>query len=338
VWDYIKNSGDHPESETWAMDWIGMLPGKRASRRLDGPYILTQDDLENKRDPKEDAVAIGGWPFDNHPPSGFDDPEIPPYTSIRIEEVYNIPLRCLYSKNINNLFMAGRNISASHVAFTSTRVMGTCSVEGQAIGTAAARCAREGIVPAQLFEDKAKLKELQQTLLRDDQTIRGVLNEDPQDLARSARVTASGSVEGSRPENILTGWTRDATGEWQHRWGGSMEGESPWIELQWDSPQRIAEVQLTFDTGFHRPLTLTEQKSYRDRQHLGPQPETVRDYRVEYRGADGDYALLAEVTGNYQRLRRHSFAAVDATAIRLTVTATNGNPEARLFEVRCYAP
>jgi hypothetical protein len=336
VWDYIKNSGDYPESDTWAMDWIGMIPGKRASRRLDGPYILTQDDLENKRDPKDDAVSIGGWPFDNHPPSGFDDPEIPPYTSIRVEEVYNIPLRCLYSKNIGNLFMAGRNISASHVAFTSTRVMATCSAEGQAIGTAAAQCVRDGVLPAQLYEDKGLLKHLQQTLLRDDQTIRGVLNEDPADLARSARVTASGSVEDSRPENILSGWTRDATGEWKHRWGGPMTPEGAWIALEWDTPQALSEVQVIFDSGFHRPLCLTEQKSLRDRQHLGPQPETVRDYRIEYRAADGAYLPLAEVSGNYQRLRRHAFAGLQTTAVRLHITATNGNPEARVFEIRCY--
>ncbi|MCC6142696.1 MAG: FAD-dependent oxidoreductase [Candidatus Hydrogenedentes bacterium] len=336
VWDYIKNSGEYPESATWAMDWIGMIPGKRASRRLDGPYLLTQADLENKRDPKEDAVAIGGWPFDNHPPSGFDDPDTPPSTSIRVEEVFNIPLRCLYSKNIANLFMAGRNISASHVAFTSTRVMATCSVEGQAIGTAAAQCVQAGILPQALYDDKARLKLLQQTLLRDDQTIRGLLNEDEQDLARSAGVVASASVEGSRPENILTGWTRDETGEWQHRWGGPLDADGAWIELQWEAPQKIAQVQLVFDSGFHRPLTLTEQAGYQARMHSGPQPETVRDYRVEYRGSDGSYVRVADVTGNYQRLRRHRFAPVETDRIRLTVTATNGNPEARVFEIRCY--
>ncbi|MCZ7634857.1 MAG: FAD-dependent oxidoreductase [Verrucomicrobia bacterium] len=63
-------------------------------------------------------------------------------------EVYSIPLRCLYSRNVRNLLMAGRNISASHVALSSTRVMATCSVLGQAAGTAAALCARHGLLPA----------------------------------------------------------------------------------------------------------------------------------------------------------------------------------------------
>ena len=141
VWDFIKNSGKHPTSANWAMDWVGMLPGKREARRLVGDHILTQNDLMGLNGDFEDAVCIGGWNLDDHPPSGFDDPNKPPFASIRLKEVYNVPLRSLYSKNVKNLMMAGRNVSASHVAFTSLRVMGTCSVEGQATGTAAALCA-----------------------------------------------------------------------------------------------------------------------------------------------------------------------------------------------------
>ncbi|MCA9443108.1 MAG: FAD-dependent oxidoreductase, partial [Candidatus Omnitrophica bacterium] len=70
VWDYIKNSGDHPDSANWGMDWVGMIPGKRESRRVIGDHILTQSDLMGLNGDFEDAVAIGGWPFDNHPPSG----------------------------------------------------------------------------------------------------------------------------------------------------------------------------------------------------------------------------------------------------------------------------
>ncbi|MCZ7634856.1 MAG: FAD-dependent oxidoreductase [Verrucomicrobia bacterium] len=69
VWDYIKNSGDLPSSATWAMDWIGALPGKRENRRVIGDYLLTQHDLEGRNGEPVDAVAIGGWPFDDHPPA-----------------------------------------------------------------------------------------------------------------------------------------------------------------------------------------------------------------------------------------------------------------------------
>src|SRR5207249_6696894 len=102
----------------------------------------TQYDLMGLTGDFEDAVAIGGWPMDDHPPGGFDRADLPPVVQVKTPEVYNIPLRSLYSKNIGNLMMAGRNISASHVAFTSTRVMATCAVVGQAAGTAAAQCVR----------------------------------------------------------------------------------------------------------------------------------------------------------------------------------------------------
>src|SRR5690606_18993598 len=139
VWDYIKNAGNHLESENWALSWVGMIPGKRESRRVVGDYIMKQDDIQS---PKlfPDRVAYGGWPLDDHPPGGMDAPKIEPYRSIGLKGPYSIPLKSLYSKDIDNLLLAGRNISASHVALSSIRVMATCAVLGQAIGTAMAYC------------------------------------------------------------------------------------------------------------------------------------------------------------------------------------------------------
>ncbi len=336
VWDHIKNSGEHPDSANWAMDWIGMIPGKRASRRLEGPHILTQHDLVGTGTPFDDAVCIGGWPMDDHPPGGFDDVDTKPATQIDTPGVFNIPLRSLYSSNVHNLFMAGRNISASHVAFTSTRVMATCSVEGQAIGTAAALCAREQLRPSYVVERKDRLRALQQTLLRDDQTIKDLRNEDEWDLARTATVTASGVVEGSAPEHAIDGFVRDRPEAWEHRWGGPIVEGGAWLQLAWNSDVTVGHVQLTFDSGFHRPLALTEQLGYRKKMHIGPQPETVKDYTLSYQNPAGEWHVLAEVTGNFQRVRRHTFDPVATSAIKLTVTATHGVPEARVYEVRCY--
>ena len=338
VWDYIKNSGNHPSSENWGMDWIGMIPGKRASRRLDGPHVLTQQDLMGINGAFDDAVAIGGWSFDDHPPTGFDDPTLPPCDQIKIDEVYSIPLRALYSVDVDNLFMAGRNISMSHVAFTSLRVMATCAVEGQAIGTAAAACLDSGFLPRDLVADGAKLQAYRQRLLRDDQTIKGLANADPLDLARSAAVTASSEVEGSRADSVINGLVRDATGEWRNRWGGAMHKRGAWIELAWPEASDISQVQICFDSGFSRQLTLTESKGARRNQIWGPQPETVADYRVEYRGPGTDgYVTLLEQKDNYQRLRRHRFEPVRVDALRVLVTRTHGAPQARIYELRCYA-
>ena len=106
-----------------------------------GDHIVTQQELV-AGGPYPDAVAIGGWPLDDHTGMDFDHHDVPPLNSIKIANPYNIPLRSLYSKNVPNLLMAGRNISCSHVAFTSTRVMATCAVIGQAAGTAAALARR----------------------------------------------------------------------------------------------------------------------------------------------------------------------------------------------------
>lgn len=330
VWDYIKNSGDHPTSATWALDWVGMMPGKRGSRRIVGDHMVTQHDL--LRGDFADAIAMGGWPMDDHPPGGFDRSDLPPNTVLRTPEVYNLPLRSLYSKNVPNLLMAGRNISATHAAFTSTRVMATCAVVGQAAGTAAAQCIQEKIAPRQLAQDKQRVSALQQTLLRDDQSLRGFRNEDPKDLARQAKVSASGAEAAHPPENVLDGFVRDIPGKEIHQWAGRMGPDGAWIELTWDQPVRISEVQLTFDTGFLRELTLSSSDGAMKGIVRGPQPETAKDYRL--------LAVDREITSqstNHQRLRRHKFAAVTTNRLRLHVTATNGSELARLFEIRCYS-
>lgn len=336
VWDYIKNSGDLPSSAHWGMDWVGMIPGKRGSRRIVGDHILTQHDLEGGWEKFDDVVAIGGWPMDDHPPSGFDEWQVRPARQTRVPAPYGIPLRCLYSRNVRNLMMAGRNISATHVAFTSTRVMATCAVMGQAAGTAAALCAREGITPRELYRDKTRLAALQQTLLRDDQTLLRIRNSDPDDFARQAEAFASSELEGGDAEHVINGYTRDLPGQTEHLWIGKMTNEGAWIELRWPQPRRLGHVQLVFDTGFTRPLTLTAQDRFNARIIRAPQPETVRDYELLYTDAEGKTRPLVKVGGNHQRLNRHSFEPVAARALRLRVTKTNGADTARVYEIRCY--
>lgn len=337
VWDHIKNSGEHPSSANWGMDWVGMLPGKRESRRIIGDHMLTQNDLLGLNPDFEDAVAIGGWPMDDHPPGGFDAYDQKPYVQIKTPEVYNIPLRSLYSRNISNLMMAGRNISATHVAFCSTRVMATCSVMGQAAGTAAALCAKSKLTPRELYADKTKLADLQQTLLRDDQAIKNRRSTDTKDLARKAKVTASAAEESTKPENVINGITRNPAKQLDNCWAAKLSNEGTWLQLAWDKPQTISNLQLTFDTGFERELTLSSQNAYNKRMIRGVQPETVKDYKVLYRAAGGEWKELVTVANNYQRVNRHSFQPIPTDAIRLEVTGTNGTDLARVFEVRCYA-
>ncbi len=123
-----------------------------------------------------------------------------------------------------------------------------------------------------------------------------------------------------------------------HQWAAPVSDGSPaWIELKWSRPQRVSQVQLTFDTGFRRQLTLTAQNSVNAGIKRAAQPETVRDYSVIGRSRDGSTHVLATVKGNFQRLNRHRFAALDLESLRVEVQATNGDSLARIFEIRCYA-
>jgi hypothetical protein len=194
------------------------------------------------------------------------------------------------------------------------------------------------LLPRGLYEDKARLAELQQTLLRDDQTIKDRKNVDPQDLALKATVTASAEHEGAAAAHVINGLTRDMPTEHQNRWAAPMSPDGAWLELAWQEPQAIRHIQLTFDTGFHRELTLSASDSISSRIVRAPQPETVRDYTIFYRApGENEPRELAQVTGNHQRLRRHDFEPVTAKAIRIQVRATNGDTLARVFEVRCYS-
>ncbi len=336
TWNYIKNSGEFPDAANWALESVGMIPGKRESRRVMGDYVMAQPDLEGAWKTFKDAVAIGGWNMDDHPPSGFDNPDIRPYNSVPLDEPYNIAFGSLYSRSIKNMMPAGRNVSASHVGFTSMRVMATCSVIGQAVGTAAAQCVEERIFPGQLRREQRRMKRLQQTLLRDDQSIRLLKNEDENDLARTARVMASGHIKGAAPEHVVNGVVRDLPGEWNNRWAAEIGENGAWIELQWDEPQKISHVQITFDSGFQRQLMLTAHPGHQKKMLRGPQPEVVKDYSLSARFKDGRTVQLADVKGNYQRLCRHDFSPVKAVALRLRIHATNGAAEARVYEVRCY--
>ena len=190
VWDYIKNSGKFPEAATHTLEWVGAVPGKRESRRFVGDLTLTQNDILAQR-AFDDAVGYGGWSIDIHPPLGMYAYETAS-THVYSDGVYPIPYRCLYSRNISNLFFAGRNISASHIAFGSTRVMATCAVLGEALGTAAHLCLANGCSPRGLYEDHTR--DLVQQLLKQDAALIGVKNQDELDLAPGAALTSSSST------------------------------------------------------------------------------------------------------------------------------------------------
>ena len=161
IWDYIKNSLKFEDAEYLTLEWVGTVPGKRESRRFNGEYMLRQQDIV-RQTKFDDAVSFGGWAIDIHPSEGIYSDK-PACSQFHSKGVYQIPYRCFVSKDIDNLYFAGRNISATHMAYGSTRVMITCAHGGQAVGEAAAMCNILGIKPKALL-NKEHINELQQRL------------------------------------------------------------------------------------------------------------------------------------------------------------------------------
>jgi hypothetical protein len=189
LWNYVKNySAEYREANrNRRLVWINYVPGKRESRRIIGDYVLTQWDYAD-RIVHPDNVAYGGWGIDVHHPNGFWKKGPMYYNAYRGHKV-SIPFRCLYSKNVGNLLMAGRDISVSHIALGGVRVMRTACLMGQAAGTAAALCVEKDVLPR--AAGRFCIRELQQRLLKDGAYVMGQKNEDPADLALKASVTAS---------------------------------------------------------------------------------------------------------------------------------------------------
>ena len=179
---------------------------KRETRRLIGDYVLTQNDV-TKVTVFDDAISYCGWTLDVHHPRGLFSGKEGPYFSDSYVPITSIPYRCIYSKNVSNLFMAGRCASVSHLALGTVRVESTLATLGQAAGTAAALCLEKGVMPRELGQEYIDL--LQQTLLRDDQSIPWLRNHDSADLARSAHISAD-SFSRVEPFNteigVETGW------------------------------------------------------------------------------------------------------------------------------------
>lgn len=335
IWDYIKNSGNHPESANWALSWFGAIPGKRESRRITGDYVLTQNDVL-KMENFEDRVAYGGWPLDDHLPAGMDDTSLSPFRSIALKGPYSIPLRSLYSKSFDNLVMAGRNISVTHTALSTTRVMATCATLGQAVGTAVAFCLKESLTPKKLVENKSKLAEFQQLLLRQDQAILQVKNEDKLDLARQATVKASAELKGFEAKKVTDGINRDVQDGDSHQWRANLSSGPQYIDLVWDKAQTVSSVEVTFDSGLNRHLRLSGEASVMKNQKRGPQPEMLKAYTLElYQGSN--LVKTQEVEDNILRKVIHRFDGLSIDKVRLIAKQTHEDENARIFEVRCYA-
>jgi hypothetical protein len=252
VWDWIKNKDPKTMklAENYAMDWIGQVPGKRESRRVMGRYLMNEwDAIRCTVHP--DEIAFGGWFIDIHTPGGLlaetSEPasaegysETSEYATRSYAGPYGIPLRMLISKDIDNLMMAGRNVSATHCALATVRVMATTALMGQAAGVAAALS----------IEKKANLEEIctshfsevQQKLLREGCFLPNVRNEDLLDKARYAKVSATSEAlfHGLGPESIgvhdgLSFWRDQAVPLREEL----LQRRGQWVALGGEAPKSV---------------------------------------------------------------------------------------------------
>ena len=331
VWDYLKNSGKFPETENYALDWVSSLPGKRESRRFIGDYILSEPDMiKNKQ--FEDAVAFGGWSLDEHNPGGIENLEEPPsYFHEEFKEVYQIPFRSLYSKNIQNLLFAGRNISQTHIALSSSRIMATCALEGQAVGTAAALCIKKNVFPKEL--GKKHINKLQEQLLRDDAFIPNRPAKDKDDLIQQANLLFASSTSSGNVNFLKDGWSRDFNNK-MHHW--ESDGLSESVQIEWNKNISLCKIEIKCDTNVKKNLMLRRDSLENAIYSTKVPKELLKSLDLEVR-VKGKWIKVESIKNNRTRLIKFNFDVIQTNAFRILLKETYGHPNAKLFEIRAYS-
>lgn len=321
VWDHMKNHGDHG-AENWDLEWIGFLPGKRESRRYVGDYVLTQHDVENCT-PFVDTIAYGGWQIDNHLPGGFrmDAKGGAHLQKRRLSEPYPIPFRSLYSHNIENLMFAGRNISASHVAFSSTRVMGTIGLLGQAAGTGAAIAVRHDLTPRQACQQY--ITEIQDTLMEDDCFLPG-LRRKIAPLSKEATLTC----DYGDCSDLINGLDRRIWGKDNGYFGKTNKA----VTYTFSEPKHVAGFRLVVDSDLNREfvegnpdgLNTTSVMFYpysHNQTTFGFPRCMIKHYKIESQGEDGQWRVVYEDKENHQRFIKQPLD-ITARAVRFIPLST----------------
>ena len=326
VWDHIKNRGDHGK-ENWELEWVGALPGKRESRRYIGDYIMTEADVKSGGH-FEDEIAYGGWPMDDHNPYGMRKNDDTTFCAVMVPvtEPYGIPLRCLYSKNVENLMFAGRNISVTHVALSSTRVMATCALLGQAAGCAASVAIQKGITARQVAKEHTKLV---QSILMDHGVFLPHIKREASNLTKRATF----NITDADREILLNGIERPRTEEYENAITQNIGDE---LKMTFENPEKIASLRLCFDPDFTRKSISDNVKMrvFAMKLHTGKNftPVRVANTLVKDFAVYADGVEIARVENNFHRLVN---VDLNTTAKELSIKwlATNGAENVRIFSV-----
>lgn len=318
-WSFQKNHS--PNKARYAnreLDWVAYIGGKRESRRLLGDVILKQQDIVGRRE-FPDAAVTTTWSIDLHYPTDFQRRHFPgeEFRS-RAELVhirpYPIPYRCFYSRNVDNLFLAGRHISVSRLALGTVRVMRTLGMVGEVVGMAAAVCERHDVDPRQVYtEHLDELKEMMSA------GVSAPAFMSTANLARAAEVRVSSSMDTARYPVSHINDGNDSLASNDTRWISDVSMPDS-VELFWDSPVEIGAARIV--------------SGHLDSRSLPGDP--IETFVLQYH--DGDVYRDIEGTatdGNWNTDWRKRFDPVTTDRIRLLVTQTPGN-RTRIWELEVY--
>jgi hypothetical protein len=262
-----------------------------------GEYLLTQPDISAGK-VFEDEIAYGGWPLDDHFPGGFYH-RGHPNTYYTTPGPYSLPYRVLYSKNVDNLFFAGRNISATHMAMSSTRVMATCGLFGEAVGKAAAIAVQTGLTPHDVYLHKLPL--LQEKLLNEDCFLPSKTRT-ISDVCRNATLTGADDSIRNGQDRAHKIYGTDETSAYAHLNPGDQ------VIYSFDAA-KIAAIHLVFSSDLNRD-TLPGEGVERERPTRAnirldsPQMQMPAPLCKEFRllgELNGDVTELLHVTNNRKR-------------------------------------
>jgi FAD dependent oxidoreductase/Pyridine nucleotide-disulphide oxidoreductase len=248
----MKNRDGAEDHKNAMLTWMAYIGGPRESRRLMGDIVLTQDDIVEKREFKDGCVP-STWSIDLHYPKEQYAAKFPdnPFISIAVHDRridrdygYPVPYRCFYSRNVNNLFMTGRNISVTHEALGTTRVMKTCGMMGEVVGKAASVCVLHNCLPRDVYENY--WDEMDELLKLPGKAYRKKVGDEftiPDDALPSA--TSKGVIPNDLakllPGVVIDNLEAESTGDWTH--GGGLKGFLG-ADYQYASPNSDASIRF----------------------------------------------------------------------------------------------
>ncbi|NQT38948.1 MAG: FAD-dependent oxidoreductase, partial [Planctomycetes bacterium] len=329
AWDALKNVDKlYPNHK---LNWAAHISGKRESRRLLGDVVLSKEDLLTSKVYPDGCVPTG-WKIDVHLPhpqyeKGFEgDAFIAQAHFTDYPKPYWVPYRCLYSRNVDNLLMAGRDVSVTHDALGTVRVMKTGGCMGEIVGMSASLCKLHDTDPRGVHEKHLDdLKELMTQgvgKMPEAAVLKPPAWKDDvgKNIAPAAKATSSGDMKPgeSPPQLVNDGRTdlADNTGRWL------SAAETPnWLELGWPEPQALTAARIIsgFTTGGEVQAPLT-------------------DFVLQYHDGDDWQDIAATRTaGNEAVDWQCKFPAVTTQRVRLLVEGTQIDVS-RIWEIEVYSP